>query len=149
MGQFQLPEHVALATKGYKTEPLAPDAYEIALAVEAYKAKWGLPESAQPTAQRWSGILDKDGYIVAVLGQKEIREDGLLEITDFYPLPGVGRRGVLAAYAVLNVIRTMLAVRVVKSVACTTLAANTTFRKAVERVFGVTPTAVVYMAEAA
>lgn len=138
-------KHTATLADSYRTMVLEANDPRIVAAVEHYKAIWALPKEAQPAASSWYGVFEGDTLIVAV-GEK--RSDTACEITDLYPIPGVAKRKVVAAiYGMLNVYSTALRRKLYSSLVCTVLYRNGAFQKAVERVFNVKPTAVVYMAE--
>jgi hypothetical protein len=63
-----------------------------------------------------------------------------------YPLPGAGRDGVIAIYAALEMYRRMLENGVKKALQCVCLYQNTEFHRAVERIWGRKPIAVVFSA---
>jgi hypothetical protein len=138
---------VAALSDTFRTEFLDAHDPRIKAAVEDYKKKWNLPDAATPAAEGWYGVFEGDTLLIAV-GEK--RQDTACEVTDMYPVPGTEKRKVVAAiYAMLNVYSTALRRKLFTSLVCTVLFRNKAFQKAVERVFNVTPTAVVYIAEAA
>jgi len=137
--------HVEAVSKNFRFEHLLPDDPRIEPAVDKYRQDFKLPDTARPSAAYWLGIFEKD-ELLAICGERFIA-DGVIEITDLYPVPGTGRKGVAAIYMALSVLRGALARGVYKQMVATCLFKNKTFQKAIDRIFGCEPMALHYSLE--
>jgi len=137
--------NVEKLSKGFDIAPLDPADPRIQEACEHYKRTWNLPATASPAAWTWMGVFDRDELLL-VCGEKHLDQD-TVEVTDLYPMPHAGRRAVAAVYLMLSVLRGALARGVHKQMIATCLYANKSFQKALDRMFGVPPMAVMYSVE--
>src|SRR5271165_3686613 len=146
MKKTLFPKRILAASQSYIVRNLPADAPEIATACMAYKTKWGIPFDTQSIATRWFGVFDKDDCVL-VVGEKPDPEKQLLEVTDAYPVPGAGRRAVVAMWKVLMSYRAMHIMGAWKYFGCMVIHNNTQFKQILERVFGTGPMADVYLVE--
>jgi hypothetical protein len=144
MSEFQLPSRIANVTKDFYCFPLSADAPEVSKACADFIAKWQLPADSKPAAENWFGVYYKLDLLL-VVGER--KRDDTLEVTDLYPVTDNHRLMTMAVYATLNTYKMLLQLGVYKHMICTCLKRNVQFQNAVQRVFGIEPAAVIYIAE--
>ena len=137
--------NVEKLSKRFVIEPIDPADPRIEEACEHYRKTWKLPSTAKPAAWTWMGVFDREELLL-VCGEKH-HDNDTVEVTDLYPMPNAGRRATVAVYAMLSVLRGALARGIHKQMIATCLYANNSFRKALDRMFGVPPMAVMYTLE--
>ncbi|MBV8354888.1 MAG: hypothetical protein JO101_06185 [Candidatus Eremiobacteraeota bacterium] len=104
--------------------------------MQRYLAAWGFPLDAQPSAERWTRVMDGND-VVAVIGEKICPDPRDIYITDLYP--GPGRKGVLGVYAIVEVLKRLADEGLINGISWVSEAANVAHTKALKRILGVGP----------
>jgi hypothetical protein len=139
----KLPDLIHRATQNYTVAPLQADDPAISAAAYNYIKFWKLPGSAKPSAAVWNGVYD-DKELLLVVGEKQVSAD-VLEVTDMYVVPGKGRKAIMAVYKTMITYKLLLEMGKIKKIIISVLFKNDSFRRAIERVFGIPPVAVIYV----
>ncbi|MBV8637783.1 MAG: hypothetical protein JO322_06830 [Candidatus Eremiobacteraeota bacterium] len=98
-----------------------------------YLAASSLPLDSESSANRWLRVTD-GADVVAIIGQRVHSDVHDLAITDFYPAPG--RKGILAMYAVVEVLRWLVDGGFINSASWATAASNVRHNQALKRLGG-------------